>query len=140
MPAVIDWNLPLIYLCYQVRTCEAVFPKVDSHRRCGGNEGLSLVTTNSARAEAKSCLDYAEPRGGKACKAGLIITRRVIIHCLYPFIVRVMWNDNIFYFCSFIFPLLSCHSTERSEEWNLYRNNLPLGMPVIFSLTLQNVA
>ena len=37
-----------------------------SNRRCGGNEGLSLVTTNSARAEAKSCLDYAEPRGGKA--------------------------------------------------------------------------
>ena len=46
--------------------------RAKSNRPCGGNEGLSLVTlTIIARAEAKSCLDYAEPQGGKARFSGI---------------------------------------------------------------------
>ena len=46
--------------------------RAKSNRPCGGNEGLSLVTLAIiARAEAKSCLDYAEPQGGKDRVAGL---------------------------------------------------------------------
>ncbi len=46
--------------------------RTKSNRPCGGNEGLSLVTlTIIARAEVKSCLDYAKPQGGKARFSGI---------------------------------------------------------------------